>query len=306
MLAVFLPLFLASENVSAAAKKLNLDGYEQLPLERGSQNHLLLHAKVNGQPAVFVIDTCAARTFLRSDRAKKFGIRGAEGNAESSASIDLSASSKLFGRITVAVYDPSQRAGYLPADGAIGLDLLRRYKAVINCRSREIFLRSDSSPLLDLTRTTAAKGFVRVPIGETAHGYLRVLCRIHGKIGRLLLDTGAFVTVLEQRAIYALGINGNRLGMTAGGFDGQVRSLELAQIDDLKIGTVPIPPQKLALMNILPEHASRKSLMLGFNRVAASEHWGASSEPFFGLLGNDLLDYQQAIIDLGSMSLFLK
>jgi predicted aspartyl protease len=299
---------LAAANAATPVERLNLGDYQGLQLERGSQNHLVLHVTVNGRPASLIVDTGARTSFLRTDRVRTLGLisSGTELSDGSSVSVELRATPKLFGKVTMDLYDPSKRARYLPADGTIGLDLLRRYQALINCRTRQIFFRTAGTRLLDVSRTAAANGLVKVPMQETPRGYLRISCSIHGKIGKLLLDTGAFVTVLEQRAVYALGISGSDFGMRAGGFDGQVRSLQLAQINDLKIGTVAIPPQRLVLMNIIPERESRKSLMIGFMRVAATEDWGMSSEPFFGLLGNDLLDYQYAIIDLGTMSLFLK
>lgn len=296
-------LALDAANAATPRQRIELPGYEGLPLERGAQNHLVLHATVNGRPANFLIDTGAAKTFLRADRARNLGLEASAG----SASVDLRASPRLFGRITVALYDPSQGAGYLPADGTIALDMLRQYKAVINCRSKQIFFATDPSRRLNLARIAVARGFVQVPIQQDRRGYLNVPCSIRRKAGRLSLDTGAFLTMLDEQTLSSLGITGSPTRRTAGGFDGRVHTLQLAQIDDLKIGPVPIPPQRLAMTNITPERRSRKDLMIGFTPVESIVRRDAGrGEVFFGLLGNDLLDYQQAIIDLESMSLFLK
>lgn len=66
-----------------------------------------------------------------------------------------------------ALYQASEIGGAVPgeaasaADGLIGLDILRRYGAVINCHSRQLFFRREDTSRLDLTRVTRAMVFAK-------------------------------------------------------------------------------------------------------------------------------------------------
>lgn len=307
-------LFAVATLLTAASpsEKLTLAGYKGIQLERGSENHLILQGQINGKPATFVVDTGSAVSFLRGDRAGKLGVVAsggeyvlAPGKSLQRASADLRAGAMDFGKITIGLADPAQRAGALPADGTIGLDLLRRYKAVINCRTKQIFFKTDTSSS-SLAATTTARGFARVPIREDRLGSLMVSCSLGGKSGRMMLDTGAFVTIMNETALRNLGVATKDSNLTAGNFDGKVQRLQVAAIDNLKIGPVAIAPRELAMMNLTGESAHRAKLRVGLAYVEASERRDIGGEIFLGLLGNDLLDHQQAIIDLGSMNLFLK
>src|SRR5207237_7636175 len=48
--------------------------YEALPLERSSQNHLLVRAEINGKPAVLLVDSGAPLSAIATDRATHFGM----------------------------------------------------------------------------------------------------------------------------------------------------------------------------------------------------------------------------------------
>jgi predicted aspartyl protease len=295
----------------APAEKLSLSGYKGIELERGSQNHLVVPGQINGKPANFIIDTGAAITFLRGDRAGKLGVVAsggeyvfAPGKSLPRASVDLRIGAMEFGKVTIGLAD-AQRAGTLPADGSIGLDLLRRHKAVINCRTKQIFFKTNGASTA-LRATAMAQGFARISIREDRNGYLMVACSLGGKTGRMMLDTGAFVTIMNETALRNLRVAGKDSNLTTGNFDGKVQRLQVAAIDNLKIGPIPVPLRELAMMNLTGEAAPRPRLRVGFSYVEATEQRDLGGEIFLGLLGNDLLDHLHAIIDLESMTLFVK
>lgn len=217
----------------------------------------------------------------------------------------------VLGKTPMALYEPSQLGGPVPgekgsaADGMIGLDVLRSYKAIIDCHGRQILFKSDATRGDNMVTPNVA-GLAKIPIREDGRGYLAVGANLRGKPGRLRIDTGASVTVLNEPALRAAGIASNPSKLTAGGFDGRVRALALAQIDNLKIGGIPIAPQQLAVMDIFGNRPPRKNLRFGLQRVRGVERRDSGGEPLFGLLGSDLLDAHHAIIDLDSMSLFLR
>jgi predicted aspartyl protease len=287
-------------------------------LVRGSQNHLLVPASVNGHPASFLLDTAERLTFLQADRVTPFGVRNLGRQTHVGAlwfslgEIDrLGLGSISFSPVEVALYD-SQFRGPVPgrggkaADGIIGLDLLRRHRAVINCRTQQLFLQTDNASNLNLAPTTSGLGFTRIPISEDPSGALTVPCSIGDKNGRLALDTGAFVTIFNQASIRELNLKEDASKLTARTAAGRVRPLALGQINDLKIGGVPIAPQKFAVMDLFAAKKPAR-VFTGINRLEYYDmRTPRSKQDIFGLLGSELLYQRSAIIDLNSMSLFLK
>ncbi len=316
-------LFVFSSVAARPPRRSNSDaatipGYQRVELTRGSQNHLIMPATVNGRSANFLLDTAIDLSLLQSDRAEKFGLRRLEQYARAAGQVfpvaeasDVSAGPASLGKEAFSLFQPSQLGGPIPglkgsrADGIMGLQFLRRHQAVINCRTRHLFLNIDPSRRLNPGSAVSA-GFTRVPIEENRLGYLTVACTIRGRPGRLLLDTGAFLTGIDVSAARSLGLQAAPSPLKARGFDGQTRAVELTQIDDLQVGTVRIAPAKFVILDVFGRRKSRPAYT-GFNRIEYTEPRRiAPGDTIFGLLGNELLDQRRAIIDLGSMSLLLK
>lgn len=316
---VLLPYLLLATRLAATEQGERLSGYVAMQMSRGPQNHLLLQARIKGNPVTLLLDTGADVSFLRADRAQLLGVRLLDETVRSGGKAfpvgevsDLQAGDAHLRELRFALYQASDIGGAVPgeaagaADGLIGLDLLRRQGAVINCHSRQLFFKKEGAGELDLAGATRAMGFRKVPLIPYRHDFLAIPCHLTGRLGRMILDTGAFVTALADDAVRALTIKTIPSRLTARGFDGKVRPIELAQVNDLRIGDVAIAPQTFAVIDLFD---SRKQVrtFTGINRIERySQKEFAPGERIFGLLGNELLDQRRAIIDLGSMSLFLK
>ena len=149
-------------------------------------------------------------------------------------------------------------------------------------------------------------GFRKVPLLLYQRDFLTVPCRLGGRLGRLILDTGAFVTTLADDAVREFRIQSAPSRLTARTADGVVRPIDLAEVKDLRIGDIAIAPQTFAVIDLFN---SRKQVR-AFTGINRREYYPqkeySPGDRIFGLLGNELLDQRQAIIDLASMTLFLK
>ncbi|HEV3409271.1 MAG TPA: retropepsin-like aspartic protease, partial [Chthoniobacterales bacterium] len=127
-----------------------------MQLSRGPQNHLLVPAQVNGRSATFLLDTGTKNSLLQASRAAAFGVHPSGGEVQVGRSTvpaaqinDLRVGGRALGPVEVGLFDPAQFRGPVPgkggksADGLLGLDVLRRHRAVINCRTQQLFFQGD-------------------------------------------------------------------------------------------------------------------------------------------------------------------
>ncbi len=316
LVAFALLIFAAS---ASAAVKQPLAGHGAVQLIRGPQNHLLVPASVNGHSASFLLDTGENLTFLQNDRVTPLGVQNLGRQTHVGAlwfslgQINrLGLGTVMLSPVEVALYDPAQFRGPVPgkggraADGILGLELLQRHGAVINCRTQQLFVQSDSASPLNLAAITGGFGFIRIPITPSGHGQLTVSCSIGPISGRLVIDTGAFVTILDAHAVRDLNLNPQATTHSARTASGRVRPMAVSEIKDFNIGGVPMAPQKFAIMDLFEPNKPLR-VFTGINRLVGYDaRMPRSKHDVLGLLGSELLYQRSAIIDLGSMSLYLK
>lgn len=288
-----------------------------IALVRGAQNHLLIPAQVNGHDATLLLDTGEDMDYLQKDRAQSLGVQSLGRQAHSGDRwfdlgeiANLRIGSLALVQAEIALYDPAQFHGPVPgrggkaADGIIGLKFLRQHQAIVNCRTQRLYL--DSASRLDLSAITKELGFTRIPLLENGEGALTVPCSIKGKSGNLVLDTGAFVTVFDQRSVRDFGLQESATKLSARTPSGRVRPLQVAQFDSLRIGGVPIAPQKFAVMDLFAVIKPVRT-SLGINTVQVyDERTVRVRRDVLGLLGSELLYQRSAIIDVGRLALYLK
>ena len=303
---VLLSLMIAPITNFAAAKDRSvspqLADYKAARVHYGPLNKMIMPAQINGQPANLLVDTGSNEIILDTDAAATFGVGPPPrrlryiGFTEINGQMlpvafmqSLTAGSMSFGSSPVVLRNSSRAGtGKGHVDGVLGLEMLLRYKAVINCRTRLVFFTVDQSRHINLSAVASSEKFIRVPLHREASGALTVPCSIHGQSGRLLVDTGAFVTTFPDTFFKSLGISSEPTRVSAYFPTGTTRRVSAAQINDLKIGDFKVPPSKLGVA-ALPHFALRQ----GGTRIS-------------GILGMDTLYKCRAIIDLDGMNLFLK
>jgi predicted aspartyl protease len=279
-----------------------LNGYKAVRVHYSPLNKMIMSVRINGQPANLLVDTGSNQVILDSDAAGSFGVQPSQiglryirfaringqllpvGFAQS-----LMAGSMNFGSTLVTLRDSSHSdTGGTRVDGILGLDLLTQHKAVINCRTKLIFFKVDQTRPVDMSSVASAEKFTKIPLRRERNGALTVPCSIRGQPARLLVDTGAFITIFHEAFLKSVGIPVETTRVSAHFARGAARKVNAGRINDLKIGGFKMPPAKFGV-TALPN----------FTLVQ-------SSARISGILGMDTLYNCRAIIDLDGMNLFLK
>ena len=292
----------SSTVASVKGRPPQLNGYKAVRVHYSPLNKMIMPVRINGQRANLLVDTGSNQIIVNATAAASFGIRPSQGslgyirftqvNGQQlpvGFAQNLTAGSMSFGSLLVALRNSNRPgAGEGRVDGILGLDLLTRHKAVINCRTKLVFLKVDQTRQMNLSSVAAAEKFTRVPLRRERNGALTVPCSIHGQPARLLVDTGSFITIFHEAFLKSVGIPMEATRVSAHFTRGMARKISAGQINDLKIGDFKTPPSKFGV-TVLP------------NFTLAQGGAGIS-----GILGMDTLYNCNGIVDLDSMNLFLK
>jgi predicted aspartyl protease len=301
VLAVLL-IISSSTLASVEGKPTQLSGYKAVRVHYGPLNKMIMSARINGQRANLLVDTGSSQVILNAAAAASFGIKPSQGSLRYirftqingqelpvGFAQNLTAGGMRFGGTLVTLRESRHPdTGGTPVDGVLGLDVLTRHKAVINCRTKLIFFKVDQSRQMDLSSVASEEKFTRIPLRKERNGALTVPCSIRGQPARLFVDTGAFLTIFHEAFLKSVGIPMEATRISAHFAPGASRKISAGQINDLKIGNFKTPPAKFGV-TALPNFTLRQ----GNARVS-------------GILGMDTLYDRYAIIDLDGMNLFLK
>jgi predicted aspartyl protease len=265
-------------------------------------NKMIMTVRINGQPANLLVDTGSNQLILDAEAAEWFSVRPSprgllyirfteiQGQSLPVGFVqNISAGSMSFGSSLATLSRSSHTdAANAALDGVLGLDILFRHKALINCRTKLVFFKVDQARRINLGSVATSEKFTRVPIRREETGALTVTCSIRGQPTRLLVDTGAFVTILHEGFVKSLGLGAEPTRITAQFGRGASKRINAPKIDDLNIGACKVPREKFGVAPL-----PRFALQQGDTKIA-------------GILGMDTLYVCHAIIDLDGMNLFLK
>lgn len=133
-------------------------GYTEVPVTITRVNHIVVHARVNGEDVVLIVDTGASRTCIAESCAARLGLTS--GRVEVAVSLALpkktKASSKLesldIGSLHLTDFETwivdfsyinmiVQWQGEEFCDGVLGADILISKSAVIDYKCRKLYLK---------------------------------------------------------------------------------------------------------------------------------------------------------------------
>jgi predicted aspartyl protease len=300
----------ASQGIaSSRARDSRSAEFEELPLSRSRQNHLIVRALINGRPALLGVDTGAPVSAIALKRREYFHLTGLPATSKLPARLQINGA---FDNVAVAhkfqlgglvlADEPvvmidlstSSRAARLlheqEIDGILGADILFPTRAVLDCQKEMLILKLDpnsngSVPGIEF------RGFKRMPI-EVSEGYnLYVSGAVNGSPARLMIDTGAFATLLHRDFVRQMNIPLRKTPFNSAAVNLKQRGVSVAKIKRLTVGTVDIIGNEVAVVNL--QGLIHDELLNG-------------SPPVAGLLGAEILKAHHGIVDFGTRTLYLK
>ncbi|MFN2542564.1 MAG: aspartyl protease family protein [Chthoniobacterales bacterium] len=283
--------------------------YVALPLLRSYQNHLLVRAEINGKPAMLGVDTGAPVSAIALNKRQYFRLSGISSNSKLPARLQINGA---YNNVAIArqfrlgalnlVDEPvvtvdlsgSSRAARVrheeEIDGILGADILFPTQAVLDCQRQLLFLKIDPD-----ARGTAPGvqygGLKKMPL-RVSEGYnLYVDGAINGAPARLMVDTGAFATLLHRGFVRQMRIPLHETPFASSAVNLKQRGVEVARIRRLSVGTVDIVGKDVGVVDLdgLIHHGLLHS-----------------SPPVVGLLGAEILRSHHAIIDFGTRTLYMR
>ena len=285
--------------------------YEALPMERSSQNHLLVRAQINGKPAMLLVDTGAPLSAVAIDRAAHFGMDPVSARSKIPSRLNINGA---FNAMSIA---RSLRLGALnlvdeamvlidfsylrqsfddreeperESDGIIGTDILSPLMAVLDYDRMLLVFKLDpriSGPVPGFS----FRGYRRVRMHESEGYNLYVDGKVNGTKARLMVDTGAFATLLHSQFVLRMKIPMHKTKLRSVGVNLAQSRVRLANIARFSVGSMDMRSHNVGVINL--ERLVHGGLL-------------DASPPVAGLLGSEMLQRYHAIIDFGTNSLYLK
>jgi hypothetical protein len=174
-------------------------------------------------------------------------------------------------------------------DGILGADVLFPTQAVLDCRRQLLVLKMDPelpghAPGIDYT------GFKAVPMQVTEGSNLYVNATINDRPARLMVDTGAFATLLHRPFVRQMRIPTRQTRFSSAAVNLKQRGVDVATIRKLTVGPIDIRDREVGVIDL--EGLIHDRLLDG-------------TPPVVGLLGAEILDRHHGIIDFGTRTLYL-
>jgi predicted aspartyl protease len=277
---------------------------------RGDQNHLFVPVSINLQKqSWWLVDTGAPISTISEAAARRAFLQRPEITAKIPSSVrvegrerEVVVARKIvsegfdFGEEPMAVlrlealeHERMRRVSQSFSNGGIlGLPILKKYGALINCRTKQIFLNRNGGPLPVHRSAYEQMGFTYIPIKITPENHVEALGTIGTGEYSFLIDTGASATLVLA----------------------SIREKERVPFYNERTTLVgvhdfnnPIVTSGLLRSFRLGNHDLSNSFV-GFADLNLSQ--SEFTRPLGGIIGAEILWDHHAIIDLGNRALYLK
>ena len=292
-------------------------------LERRFGNHLFVPVSINNRRGALMIDTGSPVTVIDRNSVNTFGLpvekTGSNVGGLFGRSWECFGTSKVkaitMGNCTVtnvpvAIADFSDfnrnRSG--PATGShiadskalahinglFGANEMVKFGMIVDCTRQILYVNPNGkSPSLSqsLASFLTGRGFTRIPIRLNTNSHFDVEGALNGHATRFILDTGSANTLIDKQVAVRSGTGVTAMtGVGAGGAGGLVEGVSRTGVKELAIGNF-----KLANAEVVVAHVSSDILL---SKSAAESN--------AGVLGQEYLSENFAVIDMGGLALYLR
>jgi len=293
LLSIALPCLKASESAGVS-------------LSRTTGNHLFAQVRVNQKPAWFAVDTGAALTIVDAKKAHMLGLASLGKTIELPNEIEvndrtvpvanlqsLSVGTANLGSGPVALIDLTpfrarlrSEGSLVSMDGILGLDILERYRAIIDCAQERIYMQIGSpDELAGIQQEIRKRHLKSIPMRITRSGALEIEGYLSGRRYSFVVDTGGFTTLLPVQVAQESGIPIIHTGVNAKGIYSKTRAVWAGIAPQLSIGRYNLGTTVVGITRLPPGPEDLRY-------------------EFGGLLGADFFFHHHGIIDVGNQKLY--
>lgn len=291
LLAILLALFYPplGNAQGLPAELLTQAGYGSAPIIRPRPGVLAVAVELNGQPARLVLDTGFDAVFLRREWVRRAGIpvrdlpggtlRSHSGSAESRLQRGTLQRLRL-GNVEVrgvpvfisdlGLFGATPRHS-LRGDGFLGAHFLAACGAIIDLQHLRLYLRAPDDPRAakaaeGLGPALRRLGMAEIPLTRAGAKYL-VPASLNGTSARLVVDTGAYRTLLDRRAAARFQVtprHGRRQLRTMD-LGGRRQEAHATSVASFQLGGVPVRETRVLLADLESPPGANVAGLLGVN-----------------------------------------
>lgn len=321
-LSAFVVALLVASPWSAAqdtgfARVMQQQGYVPLELKKIGTGHDIVRAKLNGVSGHFIVDTGAGKTVLHTRRKSQYQIDGDRVRTEMGAgaggqieveyfpvdsvelgSVELELAEIATMDLSGVVAALGQAAGFR-IDGILGQDTLVQVGAVLDVRGERLYMRQPPAALATRSETFESledflnnREYQRIEMARLPSGHFTIGAAINKVDGLFVLDSGARASFVHRDRLEKFSLDpSKRVGraVAGGGAGGQLVSQDY-RLDAFSISGTPLPLNTVGAFDLsaVVKHLKQES--------------GVSVD---GVIGQDVLVAQHAIIDVANAQVFM-
>jgi predicted aspartyl protease len=291
----------AAGSAAPAALKtfLEHEGFGGSQLQRRLGNHLFATTIINGRRTALMIDSGSPRTLIDRSTIHGLGlpvektkvpVGGVWGWKPEHYGVSklgtLMMGNCTFLNVPITVADESQinrvRGPHL--DGLFGAHEMAKFGMVIDCARQMIYVNPkgpSAATTQKLAEFLGGRGFTRIPMRFDTGHHLEIDVSINGHPVSLIVDTGASTTLLASPVAHGCAVSLSPLTIKIHDASAGIVPINIGHIQELMLGHLRIPNAEVLIANIAKEAGA-------------------------GLLGEEYLSWNFAIVDVGGMNLYLR